>query len=156
MMTCSTSTRSLFLYSLLIFENNIQTRYGNVYALNKFYYPDVTEDTKYIQNHSPTKKCTAHKVPQVRYPSLLRTRTLHTRAERDRRALRRREAAVVMSSHRALPPSLVFWAAGGRLDLGHAVTLCLLPDLDQGGGNVVSVLHGGGLQRILLRKSLKQ
>lgn len=51
-----------------------------------------------------------------------------------------------MSSHRALPPSLVFWAAGGRLDLGHAVTLSLLPDLDQGcsGGNAVSVLHGGG------------
>ena len=62
---------------------------------------------------------------------------------RDRRAHRRREAAVVMSSHRALPPSLVFWAAGGRLDLGHAVTLSLLPDLDQGGGNVVSVMYDG-------------
>lgn len=34
---------------------------------------------------------------------------------------------VVMSSHRALPSSLVFWAAGGRLDLGRVVTLSRVP-----------------------------
>lgn len=68
--------------------------------------------------HSPTRTCTIT-ISKVTF-SCMYENVAHVQIAE--RCAGEGGPPVVMSSHRALPPLLVFLVAG-RLDLGHAVTL---------------------------------